>query len=571
MTDLIGQQLGNYRLIRLLGTGRYADVYLGKHIHLERQAAIKVLHTALTVEQKEDFLIEAQRRVDLSHPSIIRVFDFAIEGDLPYLIMEYAPNGTLRTRHPVGSRLPLATVVSYVKCIAAPLQYIHNQKLVHCDIKPDNFLIGKNREILLSDLGIAAIAHKTGSLSMQRLAGTSLYMAPEQSQGMPQAASDQYALGIVAYEWLCGNVPFEGSAVALMVQHLSTPPLSLCQRVPTLPPAVEQIIFKALAKKPLHRFRTIAEFADALEEVGQPKPDPIPPISPIQESHLPSSLLDTPTALLPEQHEYPITSAVWKRKSPSYSIGALLLIVLAFGISIVGFVVYGFSHVQISLTHTETTLSTPQTPTVQPTQQNVLAEDTFRRPDQNQWGTASNGQYQWIVDSNTQQFFSISNYTGKIAGGQGALEALTGQTTPNVDITTIGIVNHFASAGQCNDSVNLGIVLHWQDPNNWDEAFIDGNQLCIVKSAGGYHTTLNYIPVLTSQGVPQQLRFRSFGSTLFAKVWPNNQKEPKGWTITADDHSFTTGQFGIRVVEQSATVISITLFSSKIANTEKDV
>jgi len=166
MTDLIGQQLGNYRLIRLLGTGGYAEVYLGEHIHLKRQAAIKVLHTILKDEQKEDFLIEAQRLIDLSHPSIIQVLDFAIEDNLPYLVMEYAPNGTLGTRHPVGSRLPLATVVSYVKCIAAPLQYLHDQKLVHCDVKPDNLLIGKNQEILLSDLGIAAVAHKTSSLSM---------------------------------------------------------------------------------------------------------------------------------------------------------------------------------------------------------------------------------------------------------------------------------------------------------------------------------------------------------------------------------------------------------------------
>src|SRR5437762_8234092 len=109
--------------MRLLGAGGSAEVYLGEHIHLKRQAAIKVLHPMLKNEQKEDFLIEAQRLVDLSHPSIVPILDFALAGDLPYLIMEYAPNGTLRTRHPAGSRLSLATVVSYVNCIAAPLQY----------------------------------------------------------------------------------------------------------------------------------------------------------------------------------------------------------------------------------------------------------------------------------------------------------------------------------------------------------------------------------------------------------------------------------------------------------------
>src|SRR5437762_6615088 len=157
MTGRIGQQFGNYRLIRLLGTGGYAEVYLGEHIHLKRQAAIKVLHTLLKDEQKANFLIEAQRLVDLAHSSIIQVFDFAVEDDLPYLIMEYAPNGTLRNRHPRGSCLPLATVVSYVQCIAAPLEYLHEQKLVHRDVKPENLLVGKNQEILLSEIGRAHV------------------------------------------------------------------------------------------------------------------------------------------------------------------------------------------------------------------------------------------------------------------------------------------------------------------------------------------------------------------------------------------------------------------------------
>ena len=138
MVDRVGQQLGNYRLMRLLGAGNFAEIYLGEHLYLRRQVAIKVLHTALTDKQKANFFVEAQRLVDLSHPSIIRLIEFAIEEDFPYLIMEYAPNGTLRTRHPKGSCLSLATVVSYVKYIAGSLQYIHEQKLIHRDVKPEN-------------------------------------------------------------------------------------------------------------------------------------------------------------------------------------------------------------------------------------------------------------------------------------------------------------------------------------------------------------------------------------------------------------------------------------------------
>ena len=238
---------------------------------------------------------------------------------------------------------------------------------------------------------------------------------------------------------------------------------------------------------------------------------------------------------------------------------------LALGISVAGFVLYGLSHAKAPLSPGGNTPPTHQTSTVQPTQPNVLAEDSFRRPDQDQWGTASDGHNQWTIDANTKQFFSISNYTGRIAGGQGPLEALTGKSTDNVDETVIGTVNHFGNG------VNLGITLRWQNPNNWYKAYVDGNQLFIVKWVNQQPTTLKQMTVPVSEGVAQKLRFRSFGTTLFAKVWPNNKNEPNDWMITADDHSFTTGQFGIRVLEQPATVISITSFSAKVAIAQDDM
>src|SRR5207248_1288106 len=164
--------------------------------------------------------IEARRLVRLRHPHIVRLLEFGIEGDMPFLVMEYASNGSLYTRHPKGSQVPLETVVSYTKQVADALQYIHEQKLVHRDIKPANMLLGSNLEVLVSDLGIAAVAHSTSSLSLQTMAGTVPYMAPEMIQGKPRPASDQYALGIVVYEWLCGDRPFRGSPAELYSQHL---------------------------------------------------------------------------------------------------------------------------------------------------------------------------------------------------------------------------------------------------------------------------------------------------------------------------------------------------------------
>src|SRR5947209_4550375 len=269
MSDRVGQQCGNYRLVRLLGQGGYAEVYLGQHLRLNQQAAIKVLHAHLTQTESEHFQQEAQTISTLVHPSIIRVFDYDVQDGVPFLVMDYAPNGSLRQRYPRGHPLTLPQIVSYVKQVADALQYAHEQKFIHRDIKPENMLLGRREEVLLSDFGIATIAHSTASLSAQGTVGTITYMAPEQIEGHPRAASDQYALGVVVYEWLCGERPFEGSMTEVMIQHLSMPPQLLRERVPTIPAGVEQMVLKALAKDPKERFASVTAFAAALEQASQ--------------------------------------------------------------------------------------------------------------------------------------------------------------------------------------------------------------------------------------------------------------------------------------------------------------
>src|SRR5881227_4093617 len=124
MVDRSGQRLGNYHLIHLLGKGGFAEVYLGEHIYLKTAAAIKVLHTQVIGEDMEGFLKEARTIAHLIHPHIVRVTDFGVDGETPFLVMDYAPNGTLRQRHPRGTVLPLISIVPYVKQ-AAGLQYAH--------------------------------------------------------------------------------------------------------------------------------------------------------------------------------------------------------------------------------------------------------------------------------------------------------------------------------------------------------------------------------------------------------------------------------------------------------------
>ncbi len=191
---------------------------------------------------------------------------------MPFLVMDYAPYGSLRTRHPKGSQIPLPQIVSLVKQVADALQYAHEQKVIHRDVKPENMLVGRREEVLLSDFGIATIAHSSGSLSTKEAVGTLAYMAPEQIEGHPRAASDQYALGSVVYEWLCGNRPFEGSPTEVMVKQLRMPPPPLHEKVATVPLDVEQVVLRALAKDPKARFASVRDFATAMEQASQHAP-----------------------------------------------------------------------------------------------------------------------------------------------------------------------------------------------------------------------------------------------------------------------------------------------------------
>src|SRR6266568_7474553 len=261
-----GQQLGNYRLTKLIGRGNFADVYRGQHIHLNTQAAIKVLHGQLTDNDLANFIHEARVIAHLRHPHIVRILDFGVEDSAPFLVMEYAPNGNLRQRHQQGTRLVLDNIITYVMQVADALQYAHQEKLIHRDIKPENMLLGRNNEVLLSDFGIAIVVQSSLQQQAGDTAGTIAYMAPEQLQGKPRSASDQYALGVVVYEWFCGDRPFHGTPSELYSQHLFTPPPPLHEKVPTIPPVVEHVVLKALAKAPKERFASVQAFALALEE-----------------------------------------------------------------------------------------------------------------------------------------------------------------------------------------------------------------------------------------------------------------------------------------------------------------
>jgi len=278
---------------------------LGEHHRLKTLAAIKVLHTQLAEGDIDGFLREAQFIANLERPNIVRILDFDVEGGIPFLVMGYASNGTLRQLHPKDTILPLSTVGSYVKQVADALQYAHDEKLIHRDIKPENMLVGRRGDVLLSDFGIALVAQSSRYQSTQEMAGTMAYMPPEQIHGKPRPASDQYALGITVYEWLTGDRPFHGSAIEIVAQHLAAPPTPLREKVPTLPADIERVVLTALAKDPKDRFSNIRAFSNALEQASQSRGFSVPeklPTPTMQETWgdpSPSRPLPQPAANMP--------------------------------------------------------------------------------------------------------------------------------------------------------------------------------------------------------------------------------------------------------------------------------
>jgi serine/threonine protein kinase len=272
MSDRVGQQIGNYQLIRLLGKGGYAEVYLGQHRYLKTEAAIKIFPVFATEEDRKAFLTEAQIMARLRHDHIVRILEGSVEQGIPYLVMDFAPNGTLKDRHPGGEQLALTMVLGYVKDVANALHYAHQEQLIHRDIKPGNLLLGHKNQVLLSDFGLAIGAYRSHTQPRSEVAGTVAYMAPEQIDGRPCPPSDQYSLGITVYEWLTGFWPFQGSVREIVSQHLEKPAPSVREKAPHIPAVVDQVVLRALAKTPEERFPSVLDFAAALEQAAQSEP-----------------------------------------------------------------------------------------------------------------------------------------------------------------------------------------------------------------------------------------------------------------------------------------------------------
>ncbi|GCE22854.1 serine/threonine-protein kinase [Dictyobacter kobayashii] len=260
-------QFGNYRLLTVLLTNQDAIFYLAEHIYLNTQAIIKHFQVHLPKADQEQFITEAAAIARLSHPSILRSMEFGVVETTPFLVMPNIVTGTLRQRHPAGSRLPLPMILSYIKPLADALDYSHQQQILHRDIQPTNFWLDHHGNVLLSNFRLTLLSHNSHSQSVTDMLQTVAYMAPEQIQGQAGPASDQYALALIVYEWLCGTLPFSSNDyIELAQQQIKQPPPALSSRLPELSPAIEQVLLKALAKDPAERFPSASIFVEMLEK-----------------------------------------------------------------------------------------------------------------------------------------------------------------------------------------------------------------------------------------------------------------------------------------------------------------
>src|SRR5436309_3325658 len=160
MSDLVGQKLGNYRLLRVLGEGSFATVYLGEPLDFPGQVAIKVFHKPLNAEEGNLFRQDEALLTRLTHPHLVRVLACGVEGSTAFLVMAYVSGGTLRERHPAGSRLELSTIGTNIQQLASALQYLHDSQLVHGNLKPENLLVDHENQVLLSDFATPLIAQR---------------------------------------------------------------------------------------------------------------------------------------------------------------------------------------------------------------------------------------------------------------------------------------------------------------------------------------------------------------------------------------------------------------------------
>ncbi|WP_096550624.1 Stk1 family PASTA domain-containing Ser/Thr kinase [Ureibacillus thermosphaericus] len=274
-----------YKVLELIGGGGMSYVYLAHDVILNRDVAIKVLRYDSTNEEESmrRFHREALSATSLMHPNIVSIYDIGEDGDMHYIVMEYVKGKTLKQYIKENAPLSPARSVQIMKQLTSAISHAHENQIIHRDIKPQNILMDEAGNVKITDFGIATSLAATSYTKTNSVIGTVHYLSPEQARGgIATKKSDIYALGIVLYELLTGEVPFSGeSAVSIALKHLQAETPSVRNFDASIPQSLENVILKATAKNPDHRYASVEEMAADLETVLSPSRQHEPKFHPL--------------------------------------------------------------------------------------------------------------------------------------------------------------------------------------------------------------------------------------------------------------------------------------------------
>ncbi len=273
MPDLTDKHLGEFHLLRHLGSGGMADVFLAEQTSLQRYVAVKVMKPALMMHSGRDMLArfkqEAMMAAGLNHPNIVQVYTIGQEGDLHYIAQEYVQGKDLASIIKDRGKPDIPSALHVMRQVAAALKASGQAGIVHRDIKPENILVTKKGEVKVADFGLAQLGDASGAEKEGVTMGTPLYMSPEQVSGRElDPRSDIYSFGVTCYQLLCGETPFRGaSPISIAVQHLKNPPPPLKERNPALPDILCRVVHRMMAKRRALRYQSADEILEDLKKL----------------------------------------------------------------------------------------------------------------------------------------------------------------------------------------------------------------------------------------------------------------------------------------------------------------
>lgn len=278
MSDMTGKILGNrYEILKKIGTGGMADVYLARCNLLNRNVAIKVLKSEFSSDEEfiKKFNIESQAAASLSHPNIVSIYDVGHEGDIHYIVMEYLEGITLKKYIEQNKMLPWREVLNFSIQICSAIECAHKNNIVHRDIKPQNIMFTSDGILKVTDFGIAHRINGDMTMKNNETMGSVHYIAPEQAKGSyVDERTDVYSIGVVMYEMMTGKTPFDSdNAVSIAIMHMQKEPVPPREINITIPMSLEAVCLKAIAKEPANRYQSVTEMLQALNEIRDSESD----------------------------------------------------------------------------------------------------------------------------------------------------------------------------------------------------------------------------------------------------------------------------------------------------------